>query len=934
VDLPPWYQVVAPREDLRAGRPLDASRFAVQLEQVRSGRAPEDYVRPERFFERTYPTRSLRALAAEVLERLAGETVGAPAVYHLTTRFGGGKTHALTLLYHLGRGGPAAAGWRGVPEILRQAGLAAPPAAAVAVFVGQGFDPVAGRGGPGEPTRRTPWGEIAFQLGGEAALRHVAEHDRLGVAPDAGTLLRALPADRPVLVLMDEVMNYVARARAVPAGAGASHAATQFYAFLQNLIEAVLARPRAALLVALQASQMERTAEDEADYARLQKVLDRVARPVLLSEGTEIAEIVRRRLFAWGGLPPAGRQVAQAYAAWVRAHRRQLPEWFPAEAAEEAFAATYPLHPSVLTVFARKWQAVPRFQRTRGVLHLLALWIAHAYREGYRTRRPEPLLTLGSAPWEVPTFRSAVFEQLGEDRLEAAVTTDIAGDLGSHAVRLDAAAPEPIRSRGLHRQVATAVFFESHGGQAGGEASVAEVRLAVGAPDLEIGWVEQALDALRDTCYYLHVDGARYRFAVRPNLNKLLADRRAALDAEEVRRLAWERARAVFQAHKGVRGEVRVVLGPQGTGEVPDQPVLTCVVLPPERARDDPAARAFAERCVGECGGRSRTFQSALVFAVAEDGAALEEAARRCLAWRTLREEQDRLGLDEDQRRQLAEGLRSSERDLTEAVWRAYRCLWLLAKDGSLREIDLGLVPSSAAASLVALLVEELERRGEVTRRLGAGQLERNWPPALPEWSTRAVRDAVFASPRFPRLLDPEAIRASVADGVARGLFAYATSGPRGGVLRFEEALRPEEVEISDDAYLVPAEEARRRLAGGHNPRDGGREAATPVPPDVLEEAGGVGPETPAPPREPDRRVTGIAWEGVLRDPQGTWSLFYRRVLLRLAQSPGFAVRVAFEARDPHGFDPSVVAEVREALRAFGGDPRLEGPGGDASDGR
>ena len=47
--LKPWYRVVTPREDLREGKPLDASEFAVHLEQVRDGRAPTDYQKPERF---------------------------------------------------------------------------------------------------------------------------------------------------------------------------------------------------------------------------------------------------------------------------------------------------------------------------------------------------------------------------------------------------------------------------------------------------------------------------------------------------------------------------------------------------------------------------------------------------------------------------------------------------------------------------------------------------------------------------------------------------------------------------------------------------------------------------------------------------------------------------------------------------------------------
>src|SRR5512145_2978313 len=98
MNLKPWYRVVYPREDLRSGKPLDAAEFAVHLDQVRAGHAPEVYQDPQQFFERTYLTQSLTTLAVEVIRRLSGETTETSAVFNLATQFGGGKTHSLTLL--------------------------------------------------------------------------------------------------------------------------------------------------------------------------------------------------------------------------------------------------------------------------------------------------------------------------------------------------------------------------------------------------------------------------------------------------------------------------------------------------------------------------------------------------------------------------------------------------------------------------------------------------------------------------------------------------------------------------------------------------------------------------------------------------------------------------------------------------------------------
>lgn len=195
--LAPWHKVVTPREDLREGRPQDASEFAVHLDHVRDKRADKDYQEPERFFERTFMTQSLEELSSLVVRRMAGIKVETSAVYNLSTQFGGGKTHSLTLLYHLAKGGPEARKWKGVPEVLRRADVQKVPGAGVVVFVGTEFDSITGRGGKdGTPRRYTPWGEIAFQLGGAKGFEAVARHDEKRTAPSTEVIREFIPKDR------------------------------------------------------------------------------------------------------------------------------------------------------------------------------------------------------------------------------------------------------------------------------------------------------------------------------------------------------------------------------------------------------------------------------------------------------------------------------------------------------------------------------------------------------------------------------------------------------------------------------------------------------------------------------------------------------------------------------------------------------------------
>ena len=362
--LKPWYKVVTPREDLRDGRPLDASEFAVHLDHVRDNRAPADYQEPQRFFDRTFLTKNLIELASTAVRRLSGIKVETSAVFNLTTQFGGGKTHALTLLYHLAKGGPKASGWKGVPSILEAAGVKSVPEAAIAIFVGTEFDSITGRGGKdGTPLRKTPWGEIAFQIGGKDAFAVVAKHDQEQTAPSSEVIRAFLPKDKPVLILMDELLNYMGRNRK-------SGLTGQLYSFVQNLSEEARAQDRVVLAVSLPSMLDEMTPEDESDFDRFQKLLDRLGKAMIMSAETETSEIIRRRLFEWGGLPEDGRKAAQEYGDFVLDNRTQFPNWFPADNAKDAFAASYPFHPTLLSVFERKWQALPRFQQTRGILRL------------------------------------------------------------------------------------------------------------------------------------------------------------------------------------------------------------------------------------------------------------------------------------------------------------------------------------------------------------------------------------------------------------------------------------------------------------------------------------------------------------------------------------------------------------------------------------
>jgi hypothetical protein len=940
MNFKPWHKVIDPREDLRENKPRDAAEFAVHLDQVRDELAPDDYKIPQIFFERTYLTENLTQLASEVILRLSGQVHGANAVFNLTTQFGGGKTHALTLLYHLARHGPEAAQWFGVDRLLKATGLKTVPKAAVAVFVGTEFDALRGRGGnDGTPLRRTPWGEIAYQLRDKEGLNLLAEHERLLTAP-AGDVIRALlPADQPCLILMDELISYMSRNR--------KHGwADQLYNFVQSFSEVARGRENVVLVVSLPKAANEMTSEDESDHQRFVKLLGRVSKPVAIASETEVPEIIRRRLFEWDRsaidqdgkmiLNPDAKAVCSVYAQWAAQHRSLLSPEFPFDNAQEEFEATYPFHPVVISLFQRKWRSLPQFQQTRGILKLIAQWVAESYTRSYTKPHPDLLISLGTAPLEVSSFlEDLVSQQLNEQRLRGVIATDICGREDAHADYLDRQAEDEVKKKKLHRKIAVAIFFESNGGQTDARASLPEIRLAVGEPDLDIAKVELVLERLVDTCYYLAAQGQKYSFSVRPNLNKLLADRRTGIPIHEVEDCVRDEVRKIF-----AKGPLGRSYFPTVDRSVPDNPLITLVVVAPEQAYQNTEVQEQIKAMTNKHGESYRTFKNALIWCVADSAytTTLYTEARKLLALQAIERDED-AGFDETQRKQIAEARRRAERDMKEAIWRSYHYLVLLNKDNELRTIDLGLLHSSAAGAPATFILRELQNTGEIVESIGINYLLRNWP-VFSEWSTKAVRETVFASPKFPRLLYPDSLRATIAQGVTNGQIAYVgKDGSTYDPFFYSAELQPNDVEFSDEMFIITRETAESYITartaslvevaiGLPDGTDGltgimreetgsqARVARGGIATFAPTQESALSTQAPAIESVPEEPVYQLAWSGEISPLK--WMNFYHKVLTGFIIGSSVKLTTQMEILNNVGISRQKIDEIRMALRELG----------------
>ncbi len=795
--MEPWYKVSTPRKEVREGRSFNPDEFAIALEQVVAGTAPDDYTKPDQFFARTCFTRALREHAGMVLRRLSGRTENSAPVLTLITQFGGGKTHTLTALYHLATNGEAVAGYPGVSELVKEAGVAAVPKAKVAVFVGNAWDPRDGR--------ETPWIDIARQLAADKGVEALGPAAKT-TAPGTEAIARVFQAaEAPVLLLFDEVLNFLNRHRA---------SADSFYAFIQNLTVATTGTTRAACLISLPRSQVEMTAWDQEWQDKISKVVRRVAKDLIANDETEISEVVRRRLFQDLGSEKIRKNVARTFGDWCFERRAQLPpEWTAVDSSateakardflQRRFEACYPFHPATLSVFQRKWQSLPQYQQTRGTLAMLAQWISLAAQEGFRKARTEPLITLGSAPLAESGFRSVVLGQLGESRLVAAIDADIAGEQ-SHAKALDADTKGPLRD--IYRRVGTAILFESSGGQTEKVAHLPELRFALGEPDLDTTTIDNAAFALEDRSYFVRKAGSDgFRIGYQPTLKKVVSDRRASLDAEtEVKPAMRKLVEDEFR-----RGaSIPVVPFPRDGAEIPDTPRLSLIVVDPESewSGADPL-RAQLGEWTRSRGKSPRLYPGALVWCLKKPGRDLRDKMELALAWKRVANEvaEGTLGgeFDRNDRTDLQSKVKDAEVAAKDEVWGDYRFAVIAdAKDADgLKVIDLGAGHSSSGETLCGRVIAALKSEALLNESVGAGYIDRNWPPALKDsgaWPLASLRQS-FLNGSLTRLVDPDAIlKSKIVEFVTRGDFGLASGNKKtdGAYDRmwFQELVAPDEV--------------------------------------------------------------------------------------------------------------------------------------------
>ena len=937
--LPSWREIIEPHPDVAQGRYLNTD-FAANLDDVARGGGPFEYRDPVEFFARTYITEGIKGLLIQTAKRLSGKD-GEP-VLQLKTAFGGGKTHSLLALYHMARGGVSLEKLPNLQAVLGEAGFQQMPNARVAVIVGTAIDPARFKRPTNLPgvTVNTLWGEIAAQLaisaGNPKLYDYVKEADKKGVSPGSNALRELFDACGPCLVLMDELVAYAKKIYGIdglPAGSF-----DNFISFIQEITEAVSASKNSMVVASIPESAIE-VGEGEGGQKALEAIehtfgrKESIWKPVAANEGFEV---VRRRLFLDCKKPEERDQVCTAFSKMYQDNQGD----FPIDAREVEYRnrmiSCYPIHPEIFDRLYEEWATLERFQRTRGVLRLMAAVI----HELWMANDASAMIMSGSIPLDIPIIRDELIRYLpAQDTWNAVVDSEVDGK-NSEPYKIEKSTTRYSNKMAARRMARAIMLGSAPTDRAqnirGIEAS--RIRLGVIQPGENIADFNDALNTLRGSLSYLYADpsGNRYWYDTRPTLRKTAQDRSSQMASSEVeyeieKRLRDLRKEAPFAG---------LHVCPASSNDVSDEQAVRLVILRPvdtyKQTKLNCKAIVKAEEILNSRGTAPRTYRNMLAFVAPDEGLlpSLQKAMSDLMAWESIKTDSTRLNLDASQNAETANNISRCNEAVNSRLKEVY--CWLIVPS-----IDNGADMKTIIWDTDRLVGAEPIVLKAAAKMIQNEQIITKWAPSLLKmeldnllWKddnhiqVKKLWEYLTTYCYLPRLANFSVLESTIRAGVASDeAFAIASSinGERYTGLRYNVSI----MDVYPSDYLVKVLNALKQLNQERQEEQGSQGAGTAGGSDgytstasagsIDHVAEGQGGGTTTPPRQvgDTRFFMSVKLDNtrVIRDLQK----YLDEVITHLSTTDSCEVELSLEvsANAPNGFAPETVRTVSENCRTL-----------------
>ncbi len=497
------------------------------------------------FLEATYPTEAMLDAAGTIFDRLnRGNASQSSSVYRFNSQFGGGKTHTLIALAAMAQH-PQAAGM----STSEFRDINVPDGIELVTFSGDEANPISGQNFPETTlTARSLTGVLAYRLGGVSLLERYQQEDaRLSSA--GAQAYREMLGDKPVLILIDELANYVAKAVSAR-----EDSVSNIRSLLFDLIEAVEACPKAVLVIT--------SPDPNADAFRdatgiviaiideVQKIVGRSVQDITPTAPDDLAPILRQRLFQSTD-EDAKQNTTGAYRELYALH-------YPAQSLEltQRVAESYPFHPLLLELINTRLAENDRFQKVRGTLRLLASMIAANSGGGMLLLHPHHIDPGASY------FTNELNSRLEQGGFTAAIQTDITGD--------DATVGDSSQNP-MPKYVATTVLLGSLAPSASRGLTEDFVTRSILSPhNSDPGTVRDAITSIRSRAIYINTDANDLQFSTVPNIRNEVAQRKREVqrDSDRVEEFVKQRLQVHF-APNSANSPMGVLVFPSA-GDIPD----------------------------------------------------------------------------------------------------------------------------------------------------------------------------------------------------------------------------------------------------------------------------------------------------------------------------------------------------------------------------
>jgi len=807
------FDLCQPRKDVEEGRMRD-EEFAADLASVMGKSAPREYQEPAVFFAHTHPTRGLRTLLETACRRLSDIGGEVNSVIRLDTQYGGGKTHSLIALIH------AVQGMRGVrkPEEFIDPSLLPKRKVRIAALDGENSDPANGLALEKGLLARSLWGQMAYQLAGRKGFERVRKSDETHAAPGDRTIVELFGGE-PTLILIDEVSVYLRKVAGV-----FPRTAEQFTAFVQALIKAVTSTPNVALVftLAIRAEDQKATDAYKAEqeialqtFDEAESVVSRKATQLNPTQEDETVDVLRRRLFEKIDTAAAEAIIEQYFCLWDRNKEHLPPDAFSPETRDQ-FRHGYPFHPETLNVLVEKTSSLSTFQRTRGMLRLLARTIHSLW-------KTKPADALAIHPHHIdPGFgliRDEITTRLSQGALAPALASDVAsvpGKAPSMAQRLDQDNyPGQCPVTGY---VARTIFLHTLAYPEDAQGiKPDQLRFSVCSPEVEPSFVEAARKQFAEESLYLDDrPGAPMRFRVEPNLIQVVKRAMNDVDPDELRKYLNLRIKDLF-AGKG--HDFEMVPFPAGPYEVPDEvgagrPYLVILNYEAFAVSETPSQLPLELVRLATRKGQQEDLRSLcnnLIFVVADERQArdMQTAARKRLGLQAITTSGRMEELPDYQQRKVREEYEKTQTAVAVSILQCYRHLFypshtpLGGGDAQLGHTVIELqnasdTPGNGQVHIKRALREQkkLLESGDQT---DAPAFVRDQTPLRTKGriTTAELRNEFRKAPKLSILMDNDPLIRCIRVGIDTGVFIY-----RKGDLVWGKGDPAPAIEISENAFV------------------------------------------------------------------------------------------------------------------------------------